>query len=161
MQFGGINNRKPKPYSGRNETSHESDYQKEVQDLEARKTRTEAMGEQRRVALFGSTTEKAALKQKVSEDANFQMVIKEQRMREMGDHNRRADEAMEEHRVAMLTMEQERERQRRERTRQIQEENRLAALAKANESLHRKVTQDRRDQEAINERISGYQPNVF
>lgn len=161
MQAGGINNRKPKPYSGRNDTSHESDFQKEQQEMEARKARTEALAEQRRVALFGSTTEKTALKQKVSEDASFQLVIKDQRMREQQEQERRANEAMEQHRVAMLEMEQERERQRRERTRQIQEENRLAALAKANESLHRKVTQDRRDQEATNERVAGYQPNVF
>lgn len=82
-------------------------------------------------------------------------------MREQGEQERRANEAMEQHRVAMLEMEQERERQRRERTRQIQEENRLAALAKANENLHRKVTQDRRDQEMTSESISSYQPNVF
>ena len=161
MQFGGINNRKPKPYSGRNDTSHETDYEKEQTQLEARKSRTEALGEQRRVALFGSTAEKTALKQKVSEDASFQLIIKDQRNREQLDQERRANEMMEQHRVAMLEMEQERERQRRERTRQIQEENRLAAIAKANESLHRKVTQDRRDQESTEERIAGYQPNVF
>jgi hypothetical protein len=161
MLPGGINNRKPKPYSGRNDTSHDSDFQKEQAELEGLKARTETLGEQRRVALFGSTAEKAALKQRVSEDANFQLVIKDQRMREQSEQERRANEAMEQHRVAMLEMEQERERQRRERTRQIQEENRLAALAKANENLHRKVTQDRRDQEATSESISSYQPNVF
>lgn len=161
MQFGGINNRKPKPYSGRNDTSHDSDFEKEQQLLEARKSRTEAMGEQRRVAFFGSSSEKTALQQKVSEDASFQLVIKDQRAREQQEQERRAFETMEQHRVGMLEMEQERERQRRERTRQIQEENRLAALAKANESLHRKVTQDRRDHEATTESISNYQPNVF
>lgn len=161
MQFGGINNRKPKPYSGRNDTSHETDFEKEQKLLESRKARTEALGEQRRVAFFGSSSEKTALHQKVNEDAGFQLVIKDQRQREQQEQERRAFESMEQHRVAMLEMEQERERQRRERTRQTQEENRLAALAKANESLHRKVSQDRRDQEATTDRISSYQPNVF
>ena len=161
MQFGSILNRKPKPYSGRNDTSLDSEFEKEQGQLEARRARTMTLGEQRRVALFGSTEEKAALKQKVSEDAAFQLIIKGERQKEQEDQERRQFELMEQHRVYMMEMEQERERQRRERLRQIQEENRLASIAKATESLHRKVTEDRRDYETTMERISSYQPNVF
>ena len=68
---------------------------------------------------------------------------------------------MEQYRLAMLELEQEREQQRRAQLRQVQEENRLAALARASEALHQKVVQDRKDYEATLEQVTHYQPNVF
>ena len=161
MQTGSILTRKLKRDSGRNSTTLDSEFEGEKQELEARKLRRLLLKEQRRVALFGSSQERMALKQKLSEDANFQLVIKEQREREQRLREQRENAVMEEYRLAMLELEQNRERERRERLRQVQEENRLAALAKASESVHRKVVEDRRDSEAILERVNEFRPNVF
>jgi len=161
MQSGSILNRKLKSYFGRNNTSLDSEFEKEQSQLAALRSRTQSLGEQRRLALFGSTKEKVALQHKVNEDANFQLVIKEQRDKEQAEIERRQNDMMEQYRLAMLKLEQEREQQRRAQLRQVQEENRLAALARASEALHQKVVQDRKDYEATLEQVTHYQPNVF
>jgi hypothetical protein len=161
MQSGSILNRKLKPHSHRNDTSLNSEYEKEQSQLEARRSRTQSLGEQRRVALFGSAKERAALQQRVNEDANFQLVIKEQLVKEQVELDKRQNEMMEQHRLAMLELEQAREQQRKACLRQVQEENRLAALAKARENLHMKVVEDRRDYDSTLQNIANYHPNVF
>ena len=92
MQSGSILNRKLKSYFGRNNTSLDSEFEKEQSQLAALRSRTQSLGEQRRVALFGSTKEKVALQHKVNEDANFQLVIKEQRDKEQAEIERRQND---------------------------------------------------------------------
>lgn len=137
--------RKQKAYSGRNDTSAESEYAQEQARIEALKQKREQISEHRRVALVGSTSEKAELKARVGQDAQLQLYIKDQKMQEERERNRRENEAMENHRRAVLEMERQRELEKKERLRQAQESNRIAAMAKKSQGMERKVNQDSRD----------------
>lgn len=158
---GNIMLRKQKPYSGRNNTSIEAEHASEQAKLDTLRNRRNNIGEQRRVAIFGSTEERANLKQRIAEDAQLQLTIKEQRIREEREWDRREHERIEQHRQMMAQMEAERERMRRERSRQVAQENKLAAIAKVSDSLVSKVSADRRDREVIEEQVARYNPNVF
>lgn len=154
-------NRKPKAYSGRNNTSAESDYLQDQARVEALRNKREQISEHRRVTHHGSTEEKAELKSKISQDANLQLYIKQQRMNEEREKSQRENEAMENHRRQVVEMERQREMEKRERLRQAQESNRLAALSKKSTNLERKVYDDVRDRDEIHQGIQRYQPNVL
>ncbi|CAG9311612.1 unnamed protein product [Blepharisma stoltei] len=153
--------RKTKPYNGRNETSLDSEYQAEQARLEQAKAKRHQIAESRRVALFGSTEEKAAYKQRISQDAQLQLIMREQQAKEQREKEERTNARVEEHRRMMEDLERQREAQRRAKLIQMQNENRLAAMAKHTDNLQKKVTEDRRDREMIQENIVNYQPNVF
>lgn len=158
---GNIMLRKPKSYSGRNTTSIEAEHASEQAKLDTIRSRRNNIGEQRRVAIFGSTEEKAGLKQRIAEDAQLQLSIKEQRVREERNWERQENERVEQHRQMMSQMEADRERTRRERSRQVAQENKFAAIAKVSDTLVYKVDADRRDREVIEQHITKYNPNVF
>lgn len=153
--------RKTKTYAGRNNTSIDSEYAQEQARIETIRNRRDQISEHRRVALHGSTEEKANLKSKVGQDAQLQLYIREQKIQEERERSRRENQAMEEHRRQLLEMERQRENEKREKLRQTQESNRIAAMAKKSENLERKVNQDVRDREAVHDLIHKYQPNVF
>ena len=153
--------RKTKPYAGRNNVSVDSEYAQEQARIETIKNRRDQIAEHRRVAIHGSSEEKANLKSKIGQDAQLQLYIKEQRIQEERERNARENQAMENHRKQILEMERQREAEKREKLRQAQESNRLAAISKKSESLETKVSQDSRDKDAIYENIYKYQPNVF
>jgi hypothetical protein len=137
--------RKQKAYSGRNNTSAESEYAQEQARIETLKQKREQISEHRRVALLGSSDEKAGLKARVGQDAQLQLYIKDQKMQEERERSRRENEAMEIHRRAVLEMERQRELEKKERLRQAQESNRIAAMAKRSQGMEKKVHEDIRD----------------
>mmetsp|Transcript_23675 Transcript_23675/g.23430 ORF Transcript_23675/g.23430 Transcript_23675/m.23430 type:complete len:164 (+) Transcript_23675:39-530(+) len=153
--------RKTRAYNGRNDSSIDSDFSQEQARYDQQRQRRQETEEQRRVMLFGSSEEKAAHQSKVKQDANLQLMMREQQEKERRERQRREDQRVEEHRQMMDDMHNQRERERREKMRQMQEENRMAIMAKNSESLYRKVNQDRQDKDSINSNISNYQPNVF
>ena len=153
--------RKTKTYTGRNNTSIDSEYAQEQARIETIKNRRDQIAEHRRVALHGSSEEKANLKSKIDQDAQLQLYIKEQKMQEERERINRENQAMENHRLQVLEMERQKEAEKRERLRQAQESNRLSAIAKRSQLLENKVNQDLRDRDAIQESIYKYQPNVF
>lgn len=137
--------RKTKAYSGRNNTSADSEYAQEQARIDALRQKREQISEHRRVALVGSTEEKAELKARVGQDAQLQLYIKDQKVQEERERSRRENEAMENHRRAVLEMERQRELEKKERLRQAQESNRIAAMAKKSQGMERKVYEDSRD----------------
>ena len=153
--------RKPKSYSGRNNSSIESEYSQEQTRVETIKNRRDQIAEHRRVVLYGSSEEKANLKFKIGQDASLLLYIREQKAQEEREIVRRESEAMENHRLKVVEMERRREEEKRERLRLAQEANRIAAIDKKNESLEKKVYQDLRDRKEIHDNIYKYQPNVF
>ena len=153
--------RKTKMYTGRNNTSIESEYSQEQSRIDSIRNRREQIQEHRRVALHGSTEEKAALKSRIGQDAQLQLYIKDQKIQEEREKAAKEHQAMENHRIMLVQMEQQKEMEKRERLRQAQESNRLAAISRKSEALESKVSQDVRDKEAIQDNIYKYQPNVF
>ena len=71
------------------------------------------------------------------------------------------NQAMEEHRRMLVDMERQREAEKREKLRQAQETNRLAAMSKKSSELEKKVSEDMYDRREIKDGIYKYQPNVF
>ena len=153
--------RKTKTYTGRNDTSMDSEFAAEQARIEAIRNRREQISEHRRVALHGSSEEKATLKSKIGQDAQLQLYIKEQKIQEEREKALRESQAMEEHRRMVVEMERQREAEKRERLRQAQEANRIAAMAKRSQNLETKVIEDLKDKDAIKDNIHRYQPNVF
>jgi hypothetical protein len=153
--------RKNRAYNGRNETTADAEYEAEQARIEALRNRREQISEHRRVALHGSTEEKAGLKSKINQDAQLQLYIREQKIQEEREKNQRESQAMEEHRRMVVEMERQREMEKRERLRQAQEANRIAAISKRSQGLETKVNQDLHDRDAIVGNIHRYQPNVF
>lgn len=153
--------RKSKAYNGRNDTSLDTEYAAEQAKLEQVRNKRQTIGEHRRVALFGSTEEKAAYKQRIAQDAQLQLIMRDQQLKEEQERHNREYSRMEEHRRMMEDLELQREAQRRAKVIQMQNENRMAALAKSADVLQKKVSEDRRDRETIQENITSYQPNVF
>ena len=153
--------RKTKTYGGRNNTSVESEYEQEQARIESIRNRREQISEHRRVALHGSSEEKLNLKSKIGQDAQLQLYIREQKVQQEREKALKESQAMENHRQMLLDMERQREAEKKERLRQAQEANRLAAIAKKSQTLERKVAEDVRDREATHESIYKYQPNVF
>lgn len=153
--------RKTKNYTGRNNTSTESEYSQEQARIETIRNKREQIAEHRRVVLHGSTEEKVGLQSRIGQDAQLQLYIKEQKVQEEREKGARENQAMENHRRMLLEMEQQREVEKRERLRQAQESNRLAAMSKRSQNLESKVGQDIRDREEIQENIYKYQPNIF
>ncbi|CAG9315668.1 unnamed protein product [Blepharisma stoltei] len=153
--------RKQKPYNGRNDTSLDTEFQAEQARLEQAKAKRQQIAESRRVALFGSTEEKSSYKQRINQDAQLQLIMREQQLKEQREREEREHARLEEHRRMMEDLERQREAQRRAKLIQMQNENRLAAMARNTDLLHKKVSEDRRDREMIQENIMNYQPNVF
>lgn len=153
--------RKQKNYSGRNNTSAESEYSQQQAKLEALKNKRELIAEHRRVTLYGSSEEKANFKSKVGQDAQLQLYIKEQKSMEERERNQRECDKMESHRKMLIELERQRELEKKQRLREIQESNRIAALAKKSQNLETKVQEDLKDRAAIMENIHRYTPNVF
>ncbi|OMJ73707.1 hypothetical protein SteCoe_27551 [Stentor coeruleus] len=153
--------RKTKSYNGRNNTSSDSEYAAEQSRIGSIKQRREKIKEHRRVVFYGSSQEKSELKARISLDAQFQLIMKEQKFLE---EKRRSDiesEAIEKHRKIILQMERQKEMEKKQRLREVQEANRLASIARRTSSLEKKVLDDMRDREIIQENIYRYQPNVF
>lgn len=153
--------RKTKTYNGRNDTSGEAEYSSEQSRIDAIRTRREQIQEHRRVVLHGSTQEKTDLKARIGQDANFQLYMKEQKNQEEKKRSDMENEAMENHRRMAVEMERQREIEKKQRLKEAQEANRLAAIAKKNMTLEKKVSDDMKDREVIQENIQKYQPNVF
>lgn len=153
--------RKQKNYSGRNDTSSESEYLQEQARVEALRKKREQIEEHRRVVLHGSTEEKASLKSRVGQDAQLQLYIRDQKVQEERERHQRECDAMESHRRALVDMERQREQEKREKLRQAQEANRIAAISKRSQHLESKVYEDSRDKDAIRDSIYRYQPNVL
>lgn len=153
--------RKAKTYNGRNETSGELEYAAQQARIEAIRSRRDQIQEHRRVVHHGSTQEKADLKSKVGQDAQFQLYMKEQRVQEEKKKSDMENESMESHRRMVVEMERQREIEKKQRLREMQEANRLAAVAKKTTSLEKKVSDDIQDRETIQDNIYRYQPNVF
>lgn len=153
--------RKTKAYNGRNNTSIESDFNQEQARIETLRQKRNETEEHRRVMLFGSTEEKASHKQRVSQDANLQMIMRDQQVKEHREREKREDNRVDEHRRLMDDLQGQRDRERREKMRQMQEENRMASMAKNSDGLYKKVNEDRQDRDAVRSHVSNYQPNVF
>ncbi|OMJ88659.1 hypothetical protein SteCoe_9357 [Stentor coeruleus] len=158
---GNIMNRKPKAYNGRNETSGESEHAAEQARIEALRNRKDQMQEHRRVTHHGSTQEKSELKARIGQDAQFQLYMKDQKTQEERKRSDMENEAMENHRRMVVEMERQREMEKKQRLRETQEANRLAAMAKKTTSLEKKVSGDMQDRDTIQDNIYKYQPNVF
>lgn len=153
--------RKNKPYNGRNTTTMEAEYEKDQERINARRNRKQEMGEFRRVTTYGSSEEKYDLKSQVNQEAEIQLAFRDVRAREDCARERRENEGIEDHRQQMLDMQLNQEMDRKTKLRQIQEENRLAAMAKSSESLYRKVNEDRSDRTKLESNLYNYNPNVF
>jgi hypothetical protein len=91
----------------------------------------------------------------------MQRHMRDQVRNEETDRKRSEEERMEKHRRLMAQQDAERERMRKERLRQIQEENRMAAEAKYSQRLHTKVSEDGYDRREAQERTAKFNPNVF
>ena len=61
----------------------------------------------------------------------------------------------------MEDMDRQREEERRAKLRQIQEENRIAAMAKNYDEVYRKVQTDKEDRGTIERNLYNYNPNVL
>jgi hypothetical protein len=153
--------RKQKNYSGRNNTTAESEFSQQQARLEALKNKREQIAEHRRVTLYGSEEEKANFKSKVGKDAQLQLYIKEQKILEEKERNQRENEKMESHRTMLIEMERQREIEKKMRLREIQESNRIAALTKKSMYLENKIQEDSRDRATIVENVNRFTPNVF
>lgn len=153
--------RKQKPYSGRNNTSSESEYNSQQQKLLALKTRRDQILEHRRVSFYGSSEEKAELKQKINQDAELQLHIKSLKIQEERQKAILENESIENHRQLLLEMERQNELNKKQRLREIQESNRIAALSKKSQNLENKIVEDMQDRDTIQRSIYNYTPNVF
>lgn len=153
--------RKVKTYSGRNNTTRETDFYKESSRIQAIKTRRDNIGEHRRVALFGSRDERYSMQQRFLEDAQLQLNMKQLRTQEEQAREQLENQQVERHRQMMDVLDTQREGQRREKLRQASQENKLAAMAKSSDSLYSKAMEDIRDKENIKKNIQKYKPNVF
>lgn len=153
--------RKPKAYSGRNNTTADSEYLHEQARIKALQTRREQISEHRRIVLYGSSEERTELKLQIEKDAQLQLYIKDQKFKEEKEKSVKENELMEEHRKALLEREGRIEEEKRERWRKTQEENRLMAIAKKSLGLEMKVKEDVKDRNDILENIQRYQPNVI
>lgn len=153
--------RKQKPYSGRNNLSSETEYSSQQQKLEAIKSRRDQIREHRRVLFYGSSEEKSSLKSQINQDAELQLHIKSLKLQEERQKCILENESIESHRQLLIQMERQRELEKKQRLREIQESNRIAALAKRSQNLENKIVEDMKDREDIQRAIYSYTPNVF
>ena len=153
--------RKPKAYTGRNDTTAETQYQAEQARLQALRQRREGLVEEKRIDYCGSSDERYHKKSQVNQEAQYQLNIKTSLIQEEIEKKREAERLMEVHRQKLINLDRQRDMERKMKLRQIQEENRLAALAKNYDNIHKKIKEDRRDRETIEKNIYNYAPNVL
>jgi len=153
--------RKSKPYSGRNNSSSEAEYSAEQAKLMALKSRREQILEHRRVSFYGSSEEKSLLKSKINQDAQLQLYIKNQKNEEERQKALQESKAVEQHRQLLLEMERQRDQLKKDRLRETQESNRIAAISKKSQNLENKILQDMKDRDSLERSIYNYTPNVF
>jgi adenylate kinase len=87
--------------------------------------------------------------------------MRDQKTQEERKRSDMENESMENHRRMVVDMERQREVEKKQRLRETQEANRLAAMAKKSTSLEKKVSGDMQDRDTIQDNIYKYQPNVF
>ena len=153
--------RKPKAYGGRNDSTAETQYAAEQARLQALRQKREELTESKRISNCGSSDERYNSKSQTYQDAQYQLEVRQQLMRDEHEKKQRADQEMEDHRRKVLDMEQQREMERRAKMRQIQEENRIAAMSKNYNNVYQKINEDRRDRDAIESNLYNYNPNVL
>lgn len=156
-----ITQRKLHSNTGRNATTLDSERSSEEAKFNSLKAKREIVEEQRRVSLFGSSEEKRNMKRRMNSEADIQIHLKNERIRQERRQDQEEVNRVESYRVRMQDLEYEREYLRRERMMQIQEENRLASIAKQMDTAQRKAEQDKQDRQAVVTNVSRFRPNVF
>ena len=153
--------RKLKPYNGRNNTTSETEYARSLSKVENLKKKREELGEHLRIAHFGSQEEKSRLQEKIRQDAELQILIKNNKIEEEKKREELENLKLEAHRRALIALEKRKDDEKKEKYRQAQRENYIILNSKHEQNLYFKVKEDVKDRNLILEHIQSYTPNVL
>ena len=153
--------RKVKNYSGRNKTSEEEEYCKEIERIASLKNKRENLQENLRILHYGSNEEKIKLQEQIRKDAEIQLEIKCKQEEEEKEKNMLEHKKIEEYRLALIQLEKKKNEEKKERLMQIQRENYMALISKNEENLRKKIAEDLNDRQMIQNIVGNILPNVI
>jgi hypothetical protein len=151
--------RKRKPYNERNSEALDSSFKCKTDQLQARRAKLEALTDLRRVTLYGSSVEKAWLREKLHSEAQLQIMHKEEQRKHASAEAAEQTRQVEVHRKLLLAQRGQQELRRTEALRRAQEENRIAAESKASFKVHAKVQEDTRDRRTLQMNLQRSNPS--
>lgn len=153
-------NRPIRQYNGRNETTSMVDHRNEEAKINCKKQKLDQYYQTRRVNVYGSKQEQRSMQNSTASDAFLQQQIADQRKNESRSEQLQEELQINRHQAMLDDMMNERENERRQKLRSVQEQNRLASIAKTNESLYNKVTTDNNDRADTHWGLRMYRPEL-
>lgn len=151
--------RKRKPYNERNSEALESNFLSETQKLQARRNKVEALTEMRRVTLYGNSSEKLWLQQKLNGEGQLHIMLKEQQAQAKKTQASQQHAQAEAHRQRLMAQQGQRELRRKEALRRTQEDNRLAAESRSVSLIRERIKENAHDRKTLELSMLRYSPS--